>query len=396
MIGRSIRLSLCALFATGCLADENVDTTSASATTVYDDVTTDSIGSSDTASPTKIDLSSNNPFFHNFGTNGRTCGTCHAEAFGWTITPAFAASRPANDPLFVFDGSDCLPPGVSNPNPTANSRQMLANANIRIDIGIPATADFTLVGYTDPLNCPNPPTASDLRMYRRPLPSANSAFLATVMWDGRENVNPPNNTISLIQADLKDQSNGATLGHAQASSPLSSANQTAIMTFETGTFNAQSKIGNLNLKAGGGHGGGAYLLTNVLPTYFIGVNDVLGCSIPNSCAPNAPPVTFTSQVFTIYKNWEPGVPAIASNCPPTQLAAAIGRGEQIFNTKTFAIDNVAGINRDPGDPLGAGNTFNGFCGTCHDTPNIGNHSTSLPINIGVTDANPVGPLDISL
>jgi hypothetical protein len=31
---------------------------------------------------------------------------------------------------------------------------------------------------------------------------------------------------------------------------------------------------------------------------------------------------------------------------------------------------------------------------CHDTPNIGNHSVSLPIDIGVTTAHPVGGLDI--
>jgi cytochrome c peroxidase len=85
-----------------------------------------------------------------------------------------------------------------------------------------------------------------------------------------------------------------------------------------------------------------------------------------------------------------------TNGPPGALAAAIGRGEVIFNTKTFPIDNVAGINRDPGDPVGAGVVFNGFCGTCHDSPNIGNHSTSLPIDIGVTAVDPVGGLDVAL
>jgi hypothetical protein len=134
----------------------------------------------------------------------------------------------------------------------------------------------------------------------------------------------------------------------------------------------------------------------VLPGYFIGINDVLGCAIPNSCAPGSP-TGFTSQIFTLYRTWEPGAPQTATNSgPPTALAAAIGRGEVIFNTKTFPIDNVAGINRDPGDPVGAGVVFNGFCGTCHDTPNIGNHSTSLPIDIGVTASPPVGGLDVAM
>ncbi|MEO8998608.1 MAG: hypothetical protein ABI227_09250, partial [Rhodanobacter sp.] len=29
----------------------------------------------------------------------------------------------------------------------------------------------------------------------------------------------------------------------------------------------------------------------------------------------------------------------------------------------------------------------GTCSTCHDSPNIGNHSVALPINIGISDAS---------
>jgi len=36
----------------------------------------------------------------------------------------------------------------------------------------------------------------------------------------------------------------------------------------------------------------------------------------------------------------------------------------------------------------------GFCGTCHDDPNVGNHSKKLPLNIGIADANPPA-LDVS-
>ncbi|MBU6435831.1 MAG: hypothetical protein KJS98_21185, partial [Nitrospirae bacterium] len=35
----------------------------------------------------------------------------------------------------------------------------------------------------------------------------------------------------------------------------------------------------------------------------------------------------------------------------------------------------------------------GTCGTCHDTPNVGNHSVSAPLNIGVSDVT--SPLDVS-
>ena len=38
----------------------------------------------------------------------------------------------------------------------------------------------------------------------------------------------------------------------------------------------------------------------------------------------------------------------------------------------------------------------GFCGTCHDTPNVGNHSVKAPLNIGVANAGTGSPpaLDI--
>ena len=40
-------------------------------------------------------------------------------------------------------------------------------------------------------------------------------------------------------------------------------------------------------------------------------------------------------------------------------------------------------------------TVNGTCTTCHDTPNVGNHSVPLAINIGVTDYPAHSGLDIS-
>jgi cytochrome c peroxidase len=73
---------------------------------------------------------------------------------------------------------------------------------------------------------------------------------------------------------------------------------------------------------------------------------------------------------------------------------AIGRGEAIFNNTTFVVHDVPGINSVPSDPLYnpaeplAGQDVVAGCGLCHNNPNAGNHSTSLPINIGVTLAQP--------
>ena len=142
----------------------------------------------------------------------------HHEDAGWSITPAIAkamASADPRDPLFhPVDGTDC--PISSNSNPTANSTELLSRGNIRVELGIPAGADFTLNGFADPRNCATRPSASRLFLYRRPLPNANVAFLATVMWDGRE----PNRFSQAVDA---------TLGHAQGSVPPTAAEQQQII-----------------------------------------------------------------------------------------------------------------------------------------------------------------------
>jgi cytochrome c peroxidase len=90
--------------------------------------------------------------------------------------------------------------------------------------------------------------------------------------------------------------------------------------------------------------------------------------------------------------------------PDTSPRAAVARGQLIFNSKPINISGVAGIN----DPVAAGGLgvgddppFQGTCGTCHDTPNVGNHSFPTPLNIGTGDLSPsnsstnLGGLDVS-
>jgi cytochrome c peroxidase len=75
-----------------------------------------------------------------------------------------------------------------------------------------------------------------------------------------------------------------------------------------------------------------------------------------------------------------------------QHRQSIARGEEVFNTTNINITGVAGLN----DALGV-TSIPGFCGTCHDTPNVGNHSVKAPLNIGVANAGANSPpaLDIS-
>src|SRR5262245_16367773 len=78
---------------------------------------------------------------------------------------------------------------------------------IRVGIGIPNDAEFELIAVDDPYGFAS---ATELSLFRRPLPSTNLKFLSTVMWDGRETF--PGETIHF---DLSHQSNSATTGHAQ-------------------------------------------------------------------------------------------------------------------------------------------------------------------------------------
>jgi len=65
----------------------------------------------------------------------------------------------------------------------------------------------------------------------------------------------------------------------------------------------------------------------------------------------------------------------------------IAAGEVLFNTRPLTISSVRGLN----DNSALGTTpiapFTGNCTTCHDTPNVGNHSFPLPLDIG-TGHNP--------
>src|SRR5262249_2038669 len=68
---------------------------------------------------------------------------------------------------------------------------------------------------------------------------------------------------------------------------------------------------------------------------------------------------------------------------------SVARGETLFNTTKINITGVGGLN----DALQT-KSISGFCGTCHDTPNVGNHSVKAPLNIGIADARPPA-LDVS-
>ncbi len=316
-----------------------------------------------------IDLS--NAFFQNLGTNGRTCGTCHLQSNGMGLSAAsaqaaFAASTGA-DPLFAaVDGANCT--SVTPADGAAGHSLLINNGLIRIGLTVPAGADFTITAVHDPYGCAllGPPAVASV--YRRPLPTTNLRFLSAVMFDGRETVQPLNNGATFLanlRTDLAHQAMDATLIHAQGTVSPTMAQLNAIVDFELALFTAQRTDDSAGVLNAQGASGGPETLVSA--PYYPGINDPLGGN-PTGAA-------FNPSAVTIYTPWQ----NLTSSNPYTAARQAVARGEALFDTHPLSITNVTGLN----DALGV-LTINGTCTTCHDTPNVGNHSLPVPLDIGTS------------
>lgn len=326
-----------------------------------------------------IDLT--NPFFKSLGSNGRSCASCHIPSQGWTITPqgiqAIFDKTAGLDPIFrLVDGANSPTANVSTVEERREAYSMLLNkGNIRVGIGIPADAEFILAEVDDPYGFAS---ETELSLFRRPMPTTNLKFLSTVMWDGRETTRDANSSdciygtticFSPVSFDLSTQSNHATLGHAEALRELTTEERDSIVAFELELFTAQihdKQAGNLTAEKGRG---GPKALTS--QDYYFGINDTLVGDYRTQAA-------FNPNVMSLYDSWNRYAPGNSNQIKSAR--AAIARGEDLFNTKPIQITGVSGINDDLGLAV-----LPGTCTTCHNTPNSGNHSTPMPLNIGIAD-----------
>ena len=350
-----------------------------------------SSGFGETYNNTGTPISTAGPFFQSLGTNGRSCFSCHRPAEGWTITPEglklrFALTQ-GRDPVFaVVDGANC---NNIDPVTLADPKQhslLLTHGLIRIEIALPANAEFEVIGVDNPYGCAS---QTALSVYRRPLPTTNLRPLSAVMWDGRESA-PQTGTQKItyatnpadLNSDLQHQSMDAVNIHAQASTPISADLQSQIAQFEMALSTAQAyDYAAGSLDSDGATGGPLTIAKQIIPSFFVGINDPLGGNPKN--------IPFTPVIFNLFDSWiNPGHSAPWWLPHATEQRASILRGQQVFNSKQINIVNVAGLNDDLNQPLIVGN-----CGTCHDSLNIGSHSLPVPLNIGVGDLN--SPLDVS-
>jgi mono/diheme cytochrome c family protein len=312
----------------------------------------------------------NSPFFQAFGTNNRTCASCHQPANGMSISAASVQARyvasAAQDPLFApVDGANCpdaVKPGPPVPvNAPNNPRSLLLNRAL-IRVGLPwppanVKPEFSISIAADPTSCELDPVyginskTPTVSVYRRALMAANLKYVTTV----GPGVTPPGVTLPIdpntglpesgnIMFDgreptLQHQAADAILTHEQGTTLPSPSIIQQIVNFENGIYSAQA-IDNQaqSVTALGAMGGPQFL----------------------SSAPAG--VLAAPNTFSIYSAW--------TNLPPADADApqreSVARGEAIFNTRPFTISNVAGIN----DVLG--NNIIGNCTTCHNNTSAGN------------------------
>ena len=309
-------------------------------------------------------VDTDNPFLQStLGTNAQSCGTCHLPGDGWSVSAASARQ--------IFDASDGLDP-LFRANDTANSPDadvstvearraayslMLSRAVVRIGLAMPANAEFTLENVRDPYGFAS---AKELSLFRRPLPTTNMRFLSAVNWDGRASL-----------TDLQAQARGVITRLLLASTPPTRDQLDQIVAFETSLFTAQvedNAAGDLESRSAKG---GPFNLSK--QPFFIGVNDLF--DKPDRAA-------FSPHAFTLYSAWAdaPDASAVQDDGPFADARRSVARGEELFNTVPIHITGVAGLNDELQTPV-----IVGTCTTCHDTPNVGNHSVAAPLNIGISD-----------
>jgi cytochrome c peroxidase len=337
---------------------------------------------------TNGDIHKDNPFFQSLGTNGRSCATCHQpdQAFSLSargVREVYDRTH-GKDPLFAsVDGANC-PTDISTDR--AAHSLLLQRGLIRVGITLPAAPEFQISVVHDPYGCAMTTDLATGRpvisVYRRPLPAANLRYLSAIMFDGRETLMPLNDAHTMegnMIFDLADQAKSAVLGHAQGTEP-SDEKLAEIVQFEMGLSTAQVRdhaAGSLN--AHGATGGAKELFGQ---PYYPGSNDALGGDPTGE--------KFNSSAFTLYTAWEkPSANGHRydgredwEDRERNKAREDIAAGEKLFNTRTAFISDVRGLNDNAA--LGSPAMIAGTCSTCHDSPNVGNHSVALPLDIATS------------
>ena len=287
-------------------------------------------------------IDSGNPFFQSFGSNGRSCDSCHRQAQGWSVSPDELRQRftrtNGNDPVFALvDGAVSPRADVSSVYARRNAYAMLLSRGLlRIGMPLPANAEFRLTPVDDPYGCAS---AHELSLFRRPLPATNLIWVTAVMWDGRETFTPFKPPMDAgidledLRVSLASQARHAILGHEQAAIAPGDAVIGQIVDFEMHLFTAQlddHEAGRLNSDNAMG---GANILAQ--QRFWVGINDTLGND------PTGDP--FDENAMRLFDDWDDPTAQFRHD-PSDRARAAVARGERCSTSMPIAITGVAGLN----------------------------------------------------
>ncbi len=285
-----------------------------------------------------------NPFFQQLGTNPRSCATCHSSAAGWTtnslMNGALLFFTQGQAPLFnLVDEGNRPDADISTFSARVNTfKATLVDRGLtRFTRTISPTAEFSLIAVDDPYGWS---TTAAFSGFRRPTPTANESKASSITVDRLADVD----VITQLRGILPG---GATL-HEQRdpTNPVAADVATAAGDFMFGVIFAQSRdflAGRLD--SDGAMGGPVNLMAQ---PFYVGINDSAGGD-PTGKA-------FDPHVFSLFDGWA----RYAQHNDRISTAGARGaiyRGQEIFNTV-------------------------GKCSGCHDTPNVGSHSTVAFFNTG--------------
>lgn len=275
-----------------------------------------------------------NPFHVPQGTNGRSCETCHLPQTGWSVLPAEVELRfwltQGNDPIFNLLDADSPTADVSTARARYSAYSMLRRGLFRRGGNVPATAEFEIIAFDDPLRAGG--SLTRFEAFRRPLATANFHIAMNVGWHD-QNTNGSGD----VHAGLLNQAAGNITG-GQQGSPAAPETVEAIADYQEGLAFAQQYVFGAGLLTACGAKGG-----------------------PEELSAQAP----VDARFDLFDAWSGLVPGRCTTVAADKKRAQIARGQELFN---------------------ATNAGGGSCRGCHSAANNGSSVAGRLFDVGASRA----------
>jgi hypothetical protein len=246
-----------------------------------------------------VDLT--NPFHVPQGRNGRSCESCHLPQVGWSIRPIDVELKflltQGNDPIFNPLDANSPTPDVSSLQVKRASYSMLRKGLFRRGGTIPASGEFFIAHFDDPLGAGG--SATQMFSYRRPLATANFHIAQNIGWHDQNTDGSRD-----VPRGLRLQADGNIKG-GQDGDPPSGDTLDAIVNYELGLAFAQQFSFSAGLLTACGAKGGPENLSAQLPV---------------------------KGPFDLFDAWKGLKPGSCGSKAADRKREQIARGQEVFNT----------------------------------------------------------------